>query len=369
MILKSKVVNMKNGVLVCSPQSKYKNIGDYIQSVAQEQFFPEFDCYVEREELNSYHSDEVTNVIMNGWFMWKPEHFPPSKDIRPLFISFHIAPFISERLLTKESVDYLKKHEPIGARDHNTEKLLKSKGIDCYFSGCLTLTLGNTYKKTHPNGVVFVDPYYPIAGRKISLYNPLLYIKSFWFLLKNYKKAQKLQNRFAVESRTIFHFISARFERLYCAANFYEFYKSCFGDDVIFEADYVTHNIESSTYHDNDQWMNAARNLIRRYTDAELVVTSRIHCALPCLAVETPVIFVVSDVLKGNSLRSGGRFDGLLELFHVLHCTNRNIVPLSGEMKEILSKKTIMRDTRVSVKTEYREIRDKLNAVVKSFIS
>ena len=47
--------NKKNGVLVCAPSSLYKNIGDYVQSVAQEQFLPKTDCYVEREALNSFH--------------------------------------------------------------------------------------------------------------------------------------------------------------------------------------------------------------------------------------------------------------------------------------------------------------------------
>lgn len=73
---------MKNGILVCAPLSNGKNIGDYIQSVAQEQFYSKKGCYVEREELNTFHSNERTNVIMNGWFMWKPQNFPPSEDMR-----------------------------------------------------------------------------------------------------------------------------------------------------------------------------------------------------------------------------------------------------------------------------------------------
>lgn len=35
--------------------------------------------------------------------------------------------------------------------------------------------------------------------------------------------------------------------------------------------------------------------LLKQYATAKLVVTSRLHCALPCLALETPVIFVVED--------------------------------------------------------------------------
>ena len=63
-----------NGLLKCSGTSDTKNIGDYIQTVAQEQFWDEVDCYVEREELNTIKSDEKINVIMNGWYMWQPQN-------------------------------------------------------------------------------------------------------------------------------------------------------------------------------------------------------------------------------------------------------------------------------------------------------
>lgn len=67
--------NRRNGLLVCAGSGDVKNIGDYIQSVAQEQFYDRIDTYVEREDLDVFSSDEKTNVIMNAWFMWNPEHF------------------------------------------------------------------------------------------------------------------------------------------------------------------------------------------------------------------------------------------------------------------------------------------------------
>ena len=80
-----------NGLLKRSgTQSKTKNIGDYIQTVAQEQFWDKVDRYVEIEELDSVDSDEKINVIMNGWYMWKPQNFPPADCINPLFVSIHI---------------------------------------------------------------------------------------------------------------------------------------------------------------------------------------------------------------------------------------------------------------------------------------
>ena len=360
---------MKNGILVCAPSSLYKNTGDYVQSVAQEQFLPKSDCYVEREALNSFHSDEKTNVIMNGWFMWHPETFPPSDDINPLFVSFHLVPSVAEAVLTPKSIEYLKKHQPIGARDLSTEKIMKDHGIDSYFSGCLTLTLGNIFKKQQNGGVIFVDPYYPIAGMKLTAKNPLGYLRSFWYLMKNFGKAVKLRKRFAVESRTIFRFISPSFERLYSAANFYEFYKHSFSDEVLMNAEYITHNFKVSEYKDNDEWMEAARKLVQKYADAKLVVTSRIHCGLPCLGVETPCIFVTSEVLTGNSLRSSGRFGGLQELFHVAKWTKKGLEGVTDDMKAVFDHGKLTDSTSVSVRTEYRTIKEKLNKTVTDFLS
>ena len=70
-----------NGLLIASLTSgSKKNIGDYIQSVAQEQYWDHIDCYVEREKLASFttSSDEKVNVIMQGWFMWNADEFPPA---------------------------------------------------------------------------------------------------------------------------------------------------------------------------------------------------------------------------------------------------------------------------------------------------
>lgn len=360
---------MNNGVLVCYPQSLYKNIGDYIQSVAQEQFLEKIDCYVERENLNEFHSGEKTNVIMNGWFTRNPKTFPSSDDINPLFVSFHLVPNVAEQVLRDDAIPYFKQYQPIGARDLNTMEILKSHGIESYFSGCLTLTLSNTFKKKSRGGVVFVDPYYPIAGMKLSLYNPIGYVRSLWYVIKNFRKSLKLSKRFAVESRTIFRSVSPAFERIYSAANFYEYYKKSFTDELLLNAEYITHNINSSLYKNNDEWMEVARKLVQKYANASLVVTSRIHCGLPCLGVETPCIFVLSKALTSGSLRSGGRFGGLQELFHVVKWTKDGIKGVTEDMKVLFANGKLNNPSVVTVKTEYRSLRDKLNETVRNWVS
>lgn len=176
--------NRRNGLLVCAGSGDVKNIGDYIQSVAQEQFYDRIDTYVEREDLDVFSSDEKTNVIMNAWFMWNPEHFPPSSSINPLFISMHIVPSIADKMLSPSTVSYLKQYEPIGARDMATKAVLEQYGVQSYFSGCLTLTLGLKYKDDEKDGsIYFVDPYYELGrGKKLFKgYNVLL---AFFFIGK-----------------------------------------------------------------------------------------------------------------------------------------------------------------------------------------
>ena len=54
-----------NGLLICSGSSNTKNIGDYIQTVAQEQFWENVDCFIEREALNSIESKDKDFIIID----------------------------------------------------------------------------------------------------------------------------------------------------------------------------------------------------------------------------------------------------------------------------------------------------------------
>ena len=68
--------------------------------------------------------------------------------------------------------------------------------------------------------------------------------------------------------------------------------------------EFVTHEYPLSTSH--EERFRIARNLLRRYATARLIITSRIHCALPCLGLGTPVILAVKrcDPLRYRGLAS-----------------------------------------------------------------
>lgn len=108
-----------------------KNIGDYIQSVTSSLFVGNDFEYIEQEEADTYHSKDGrrTRLIMNGWFQWRAENWPPSEDILPLLVSMHISPLRKDQLLNDKGVAFLKKNGPVGCRDHYTEDLLKTYGL------------------------------------------------------------------------------------------------------------------------------------------------------------------------------------------------------------------------------------------------
>lgn len=365
---------MRNGLVVCKGTGYYKNIGDYIQNLAAEIFFDKIDVLVEREELSSYNSStDKTKVIMNGWFMWHPESFPPGEELEPLFISFHIVPDIAEKLLTPKSVEYLKKYSPIGCRDTGTKNLLEKHGIPCYFSGCLTLVLGEKYKSEQKSGeILFVDPYYEwikIGKKKIEF--PLGAIfSSICTLFTNPRKIKRLIKKFKCDSSL------GKYEKLdflnidkwLQASMFYKVYSKNFDDDVLFCADYIVHNIPRKSFKNENEKFDYAKKLMKKYAEAKLIITSRIHCALPAIAVETPMIFVTSNVLESkSSVRSRGRFGGMLNLFQVMEYTKDKLVAAD----EILNNgnEKIGLNTEIYNKEDYLLIKEQLLEKCKEFVS
>ena len=89
---------------------------------------------------------EKTWFICNGWYRHCPfdkeEKSIFANNIIPIFVSFHLN---KTEYLTQDLIDYLKKYQPIGCRDWDTVILLKSNGIESFFSGCLTMTFGDIF--------------------------------------------------------------------------------------------------------------------------------------------------------------------------------------------------------------------------------
>lgn len=318
-----------NAVLIREGKGRgpLKNIGDFSQSIAQRQYWHKVDCVLDMEELSDVESDETINVVMNGWFMWYPEKFPPAKCINPLFISFHVAPSIEKLFFTEKTINYLKQHEPIGTRDTKTKELMEKYGIKSYFSGCLTLTLDRTYyQEKHGDNIYIVDPivnygsHSSIVGKAISLLSFLLY------MLSHFPKISKLSRRFYHQAKTPLSKISRKLDEYLETTVFYHNYSRCFSDEILLNATYLSQIVDN--YVSVEEKFRMADERLRWYSTAKLVITRRIHAALPCLALKTPVILTINDDIISNkpkAIADGGRFGGILEFFNYKKFTKKGI--------------------------------------------
>ena len=354
------------GVLVNEGEAPVKNIGDYIQSLAQMQFLKRVDCFVEREALPEFKTPERTKVIMNGWFMRHPDRFPPSVDIDPLFISFHVTPRIETDFFRQDTVEYLKRYEPIGCRDYGTMEMMNRHGVRAYFSGCLTLTLGEKYKSARKdNAVYFVDPYYEYGAGAGGV---MKHFKALFLMIKHHRKIKRFISRFKPEFFGMFQKISPALNRWAMAACFYDAYRHYFADEIIFNAEFVNHQISQADFPSNTDKFRHAEDLLRKYAMAGLVVTSRIHCALPCIGVETPVFFVSSKAIKGDSVRSGGRLDGLINLLNVLEWTSAGVKPVSERCKKVVRIDDVKTALRIGNPIDYLALNKAMVEKINAFL-
>ena len=95
---------MKTGIISYSTSD---NLGDYIQTIAVEQLLREKATHFDREMLH-LNPEKEYKLLINGWFMEQPTHWPPHPRFTPLFFSFHLNPTAEDHLLTPEGVAYLK---------------------------------------------------------------------------------------------------------------------------------------------------------------------------------------------------------------------------------------------------------------------
>lgn len=318
-----------NAVLIREGKSRgaYKNVGDFTQSIAQRQFCSHIDTVIDMEEMDEVKSEVPINVIMNGWFMWYPEKFPPAPCINPLFVSFHLAPSMEERFFTDETIEYLKKHEPIGTRDTTTQRLMEKHGINSYFSGDLTLTLDKTcLQEQHGEDIYIVDPLvnYFYEGSKLSKAFSLL--SHFLYGIVHYGKMNKLSKRFYHQDGLSFLRFSKKLQDLVETTAFYRGYSKGFSDEILLNAHYISQIVDN--YVSVDEKFRMADERLRKYAKAKLVITRRIHAALPCLSIKTPVILTINDDIiddKPQIASDGGRFGGNLELFNYKKFSKRGI--------------------------------------------
>ena len=294
----------KYGLLTYIEKNRFFNVGDYIQSLAAKQFLQQVDEYISREKLNSYDKGK-TKLIMNGWFTHNTQRWTPSDDIVPLFVSLHLNSMSAPYMLDEKGIAYLKKQEPIGCRDKYTVETLKAKGIDAYFTGCLTLTL-DSYKvddSERSDNIYIVDPLYSYPLKKVVFSSFRKFVKGI--IMGEFFKLGKIKKHL----------------------------RQFIDDDILNNACYAEQSISAKRCYSDADKFAMAEDLLHKYARAKLVITSRIHCALPCLAMGTPVIFINGF----DNIIDSCRFDGILELFNYINVNSKTGAysanfPLNGKI-------------------------------------
>lgn len=238
------------------------NIGDDIQTLAAINFL-EKKGITEYEVLDreqlSNYSGDEVNLVMNGWFMYNVKNFPPSDKIKPIWLSFHV----SDPRIIEWNIDYFKKQPPIGCRDQATVDLFNKHDIDAYFTGCLTLFF--------PNHV------------------------------------SKGQEKYIVDVNTSCHYIP----NLEIDMNLFQDFKI------------IEHDAFKFGDVDITKRLSLARELLDKYKNASLVVTTRLHCALPCRSLGTDCVFLHARY------NSDPRFKGLENILNgdVVYHENKSDKP------------------------------------------
>ncbi len=267
---------------------KQYNLGDNIQSIAAMNTLLKTGVsknnidYINSEEISVAVPRDKGILIVQGWFGCRPgiEQFPIyDRDIHPLYFGFFLNEGSWQKLAgNKKFVDSMKKYEPIGCRDYGTRNFLRSIGVKAYFSGCLTLTFDKR-KKSPDNG----------------------------------------KNFFIDELPTIHDYVPEELKM-----NFIRLFQE--GDFPSGQFPICDKDVDQI-----DQMAHERLELLR--AQAKIVVTRRIHIAMPCTAMGIPVIFSFNqpDNPRVSTLKD------ILPIYDIEHFNNINWnpqVPVIDEVKE-----------------------------------
>jgi hypothetical protein len=230
------------------------NLGDEIQSLAVRRFLPQVDHYVDRERLNGFTPADgaLVGLVLNGWYCHHPENWPPSAAIVPLLLGIHITREASTRT-GGFARDAMLRHP--GVRYLQRFGPVGARDLDT-----LSLLRGAGVNAWFAGCLSLTLPRPPVS-RDAGL-----------VVLNEVPASVASHVRGTSRKRIV---------------------TSC-------HADVPT---------DRAERFRAAERLLALYAGASCVVTSRLHCALPCVAMGTPVFLL--DVQPDRY-----RFAGLDAFFH-----------------------------------------------------
>lgn len=227
------------------------NLGDYVQFIAIDHIYelmgiPNSEIIkIEYWNLTDYDGEEV--ILPINFFYFNPSSsgkpFILSPQIHPVYLGLHLPGEISEK-----EIEYFHSNTPIGCRDEYTYRIMEKalsessaidiphENINLYLHGCITATLPRREEKEYKE-IYLIDIPKTIED-KIPKDITANAIKMSHLLYNDLKKKRLLTG--------------------------------------------------------SDSAQEFVKNRLELYRDtAKLVVTSRMHCAVPCIAMGIPIVFLV----------------------------------------------------------------------------
>ena len=279
-----------------TPSGDLHNVGDYIQSLAAA-CLAGFDITdaptIDREHLAGY-AGRLMRIVLNGWFSHSAEALPASSSLSVEALSFHLSHQKLADAQLGTLTNWLRHVGPIGCRDQSTLGWCQKADVPAYLSGCITPLVGALFAQaTRTDRVVIVDPWLPARRRGSSILTALKAVFTKPWTV--FKVARAPQNHGSLRA-------------LFDSALFVGVYGRFLSDRLIRDAEWRTHLFQRSLFTTEASVRNHMRDILATYAGASMVITTRIHAALPCYGMGTPVLFVTGD--EGE-----GRYQGLVERF------------------------------------------------------
>lgn len=223
------------------------NLGDNIQALAIDYIYNQIGInkneivYVKRDFISECRDD--VNIIFYSEFyegnIKERLSFPKNVNVKGIVsaVFYDEIDVLSQRF--PQILEFLKFHQPIGCRDEHTKLYLNSLGIESYLTGCFTICFPKRNKIPLNPKTFFVD-----TPKELEVFIPD-YIKN--------------------------------------------------------NSVYLTHSVQLKKYpidlQESNRLDNIAKMTLERYrNEATLVVTGRLHVALPCLAMGIPVILTCNNL-------------------------------------------------------------------------
>ncbi len=218
-------------------EQNHINFGDHLQNLIIQDLYGEMG--IAPEDIYRLDYNEISRY--RGEFLILPINQAITRSFKKQLSPYIIPVFLGisrdAHAIGAEELDYFKRFSPVGCRDQAVFDRLTRAGVDCYFSGCITLTLPR--RSSAPSkGKVFLVEVPAFAKKHLPKY------------LKDV--AVELQN------------------------------------------------IAFGTFEEVTGGKTMEQTVKDRYAlfekEAALVVTSRLHVASPCLAMGIPVIVIKEEI-------------------------------------------------------------------------